>query len=97
LQKQIELRLPKNLFVFIIGNGLFVTLAVTAATSTAIVVICGLLRPAAAGAEQLTFALLLAWGEAMASGMLFSALVIFVPQLVRTYRQNLYLPPWRGI
>ena len=28
LQRQIELRLPRNLFVFIIGNGLFVTLFV---------------------------------------------------------------------
>jgi len=97
LQRQIAVRLPKNLFVFIIGNGLFVTLAVTAATSVTIVLLGGLLQPAAARAEQLAFALLLAWGEALASGMLFSALVVFVPQLVRTYRQDLYLPPWRGI
>jgi len=97
LQRQIELRLPKNLFVFIIGNGLFVTLAVTAATSATLVLVRGLLQPAAANTDQLAFALLLAWGEALASGMLFSALVIFVPQLVRTYQQDLYLPPWRGI
>jgi len=97
LQGQIESRLPRNLFVFIIGNGLFVSLAVTAATSTTLVFAGRLLQPVSPNIDQFAFALLLAWGEALASGMLFSALVIFVPQLVRTYRQDLYLPPWRGI
>ena len=43
--------------------------------------------------DPFVYALLLAWGEALASGMLFSALVIFSPHLVLTYRQDLYLPP----
>jgi len=95
LQGQIEQRLPKNVFVFMIGNGMFVTLAVTAATSTLLVAAGGLLRPATADLDQFAYALLLAWGEALASGMLFSALVIFGPHLVLTYRQDLYLPPRR--
>jgi uncharacterized membrane protein len=93
LQQQVERRLPKNLFVFIIGNGMFVTLAVTAATSALLLATGWLSRPASAGADQFAYALLLAWGEALASGMLFSALVIFGPHLVLTYRQDLYLPP----
>jgi uncharacterized membrane protein len=97
LQRQIEQRLPKNVFVFIIGNGLFVTLAVTAATSVLLVLGGWSLRPAGTPLDQLAYALLLAWGEALATGMLFSALVIFVPHLVLTYRQDLYLPPWRGL
>ena len=96
LRQQIERRLPRNLFVFIIGNGLFVTLAVTAAISLLFVCASWLSKPAAASIDQIAYALLLAWGEALASGMLFSSLVIFCPQLVLTYRQDLYLPPRRG-
>lgn len=96
LQRWIEARLPKNLFVFIIGNGLVVVLATTAATDIAqLLVATAVAAPAAA--EQLPdaigYALLLAWGEALASGMIFSALVIFRPNVVLTYRQDLYLPP----
>lgn len=97
LQGLLERRLPKNVFVFMIGNGMFVTLAVTAITSLSLVIASWLLRPAAASADQVAYALLLAWGEALASGMLFSALVIFGPHLVLTYRQDLYLPPRRGV
>ncbi len=97
LQRQVEQRLPRNLFVFIIGNGMFVTLAVTVATSALLLAAGGLSGPASAGADQFAYALLLAWGEALASGMLFSALVIFGPHLVLTYRQDLYLPPKRSL
>jgi uncharacterized membrane protein len=97
LQRLIERWLPRNIFVFIIGNGLFVTMAVTALASAL------LLAAAATGAhavlrqldEHIAYALLLAWGEALASGMVFSALVVFLPQAVLTYRQDTYLPPRR--
>jgi uncharacterized membrane protein len=97
LQRQVEQRLPKNVFIFMIGHGMFVTLAVTVATSTLLVAASWVLRPGPADLDQLAYALLLAWGEALASGMLFSALVIFGPHLVLTYRQDLYLPPRRGM
>lgn len=95
LQRQVVRRLPRNLFVFIIGNGLFVTLLVTAATSVALVAAAAAASQAAAAPDSATlgFALLLAWGEALLSGMIFSAMVVFVPHLVLTYRQDLYLPP----
>jgi uncharacterized membrane protein len=95
LQQQIEQRLPKNVFIFMIGHGMFVTLAVTIATSALLVAISWLLKSGPADLDQLAYALLLAWGEALATGMLFSALVIFGPHLVLTYRQDLYLPPRR--
>lgn len=97
LQRLIERWLPKNIFVFIFGNGLFVTLVVTALASAL------LLAASLAGAhaaprqlnEHLAYSLLLAWGEALVSGMIFSALVVFLPQAVLTYRQDSYLPPRR--
>jgi len=97
LQRQLELRLPKNVFIFMIGHGMFVTLAVTVATTALLVVVSWILKPGPADLDQLAYALLLAWGEALASGMLFSALVIFGPHLVLTYRQDLYLPPRRAL
>jgi uncharacterized membrane protein len=48
-------------------------------------------------ADHVAYSLLLAWGEAILSGMLFSALVLFTPQLVLTYRQDLYLPRRRAL
>ena len=97
LQRLIERWLPRNIFVFIIGNGLFVTMAATALASAL------LLAAASAGPqaalrqldEHIAYSLLLAWGEALVSGMIFSALVVFLPQIVLTYRQDTYLPPRR--
>lgn len=94
LQRQIERRLPKNLFVFIIGNGLFVTLVATACASLLIFgvsILESAVRPRLLG-DHLAYSLLLAWGEAMISGMLFSALVVFAPRAVLTYHQDMYLP-----
>jgi uncharacterized membrane protein len=88
-------RLPPNLFVFIIGNGMFVTLLVTAVVSMSFVVVAILVTGTAPPsiAELFAYSLLLAWGEALLSGMIYSALVVFVPGIVMTYRQNVYLPP----
>lgn len=99
LQQRLEQWLPKNLFIFIIGNGMFVTLAVTAATS---LLLTGAAAWQLASADSpalslltgdaVGYSLLLAWGESLVSGMMFSALVIFAPTLVLTYREDLYLP-----
>lgn len=99
LQRQLERRLPHNVFVFIIGNGLFVTLVVTAGTSALMLLVSALelaAVPRLVG-DHVAYSLLLAWGEALMSGMLFSALVVFTPHLVLTYRQDLYLPRRRAL
>lgn len=97
LQSIVVRRLPRNVFVFIIGNGLFVTLLATAATDLLMLAL-GALETAASGSlptDHIAYALLLAWGEALISGMLFSALVLFRPEAVLTYPLDLYLPPRR--
>lgn len=98
LQRRIERWLPHNVFVFIIGNGLFVSLATTVAASGAVLAVTALAQPAPQQllADHLAYVLLLAWGEALLSGMLFSALVIFAPRAVRTYDLDLYLPARRS-
>ena len=98
LQRQIERRLPKNLFVFIIGNGLFVTLRCDRwcqRTDSGSIDRRGGTATRALLGDHIAYSLLLAWGEAVISGMLFSALVVFAPRAVLTYRQDLYLPPKR--
>jgi len=93
LQRQLERRLPHNLFVFIIGNGLFVTLVATACSSGLILLVASLEADTVRGlGDHVAYSLLLAWGEALMSGMLFSALVVFLPDIVLTYRQETYLP-----
>lgn len=99
LQRALARWLPKNLFIFIIGNGLFVTLVATALTSEVLLLSSFALiaAPDTSGhlGEYIGYSLLLAWGEALVSGMIFSALVIFTPRLVLTYREDAYLPPRR--
>lgn len=95
LQRLIAKLLPRHLFVFIIGNGLFITAFAAAITSAAQLVPAFATPSAAASVDTgdlIGYALLLAWGEALASGMIFSALVVFRPQLVMTYAQDDYLP-----
>jgi uncharacterized membrane protein len=97
LQRLIERWLPRNIFVFIIGNGLFVTLAATALASVLLLAAASTGPQAALRQldEHIAYSLLLAWGEALLSGMIFSALVVFLPHVVLTYRQDTYLPPRR--
>ncbi len=94
LQRALERWLPKNVFVFIIGNGMFVTLAATAVTSLVLLTLSINIAtaPTTDYGDYVGYSLLLAWGEALLSGMIFSALVIFMPQVVLTYREDSYLP-----
>jgi uncharacterized membrane protein len=95
LRGQVERRLPHDPFVFMIGNGMFSTLGATVVARVAIVAACLLSEPFHAGfslGEYIGATLLLAWSEAIVSGMLLSALVVFLPQVVLTYRADLYAP-----
>jgi uncharacterized membrane protein len=94
LQRRLE-RLPPNLFIFIIGNGMFVTLLVTAIVSVSFIALAAFADGTPVSGDLFAYSLLLAWGEALLSGMIFSALVVFLPGVVMTYRQDVYLPPRR--
>lgn len=95
LQRAITRWLPHNVFIFMLGNGLFVVLLTTAVVSLARIAMALAIAPADVelqAGDAAAYALLLAWGEALLSGMLFSAFVIYFPHLVLTYDQDLYLP-----
>lgn len=93
MRRQIERRLPRNPFVFMIGNGMFATLAATALTRLALIAASLLAGPVHSSVAMGTYmgaTMLLAWSEAIVSGMLLSALVVFRPDVVLTFREELY-------
>lgn len=97
-QRWIESRLPHHLFVFIFGNGMFSSFICTAVTAMLLFLVSSAVESSWTRmdlAQYLGPILLLAWSEAIVSGMLFSALVIFAPQVVLTYTQDRYLPRTR--
>jgi len=96
LRRQIERYLPHNPFVFMICNGMFATLGATVLTRIALIAVSQAvdpLRPTFALGSYLGATMLLAWSEAIVSGMLLSALVVFLPEVVLTYREELYVRP----
>jgi uncharacterized membrane protein len=96
MQAALACWLPRNVFIFIIGNGTFVTFAAAALSMLAHLALRAALDSPAVhdnAADWIAYTLLMAWSEALLSGMLLSALVIYRPHLVMTYRQDLYLPP----
>jgi uncharacterized membrane protein len=98
-QRWIESRLPHNLFVFMIGNGMFTTLLATAVTGGLAFLVASTVGAAPGPIDVRQYfgpILLLAWSEAIVSGMLFCALAVFAPHLVLTYRQDRYLPALRS-
>lgn len=93
LRERIERHLPADPFVFMIGNGMFATLFATATTHLAIDGACLLARPYRGDVsvgDYLLATLLMSWSEAIVSGMLLSALVVFLPQVVLTFRPERY-------
>jgi uncharacterized membrane protein len=93
LRQQVERRLPHNPFVFMIGNGMFSILGATAVARLAIAgvsLLAGPVRATDTLGAYLGAAMLLTWSEAIVSGMLLSALVVFLPEVVLTFREDLY-------
>jgi uncharacterized membrane protein len=96
---QVERRLPRNPFVFMIGNGMFASLAATALTRLAIVAVCLAAAPFRATVtlgEYVAATMLLAWSEALLSGMVLTALVVFLPAVVLTLPRDVDAPARSG-
>jgi uncharacterized membrane protein len=83
--------LPHHLFVYILGRGFFATLLATALAGALSVAWRGTPDGMQTG-EVLVGHWLMAWGEAMATGMLVAVFVAFRPQWLPTYSDHLYLP-----
>lgn len=86
--------LPEHLFVYIMARGFFGT-----AIALSLAGIAGLLWQGRTGTLPLGDLMighwLIAWGEAVATGMITSVFVAFRPQWLLTYSDRLYLPTGR--
>jgi uncharacterized membrane protein len=87
----IRRRLPSHLFVYILGRGFIGTaLALMAAGATATFA-----RPLPEGTDAATMLVgtwLMAWGEALVTGMLTAIFVAFKPAWLLTWSDRRYLP-----
>lgn len=86
--------LPRNLFVFLLGCGLFglfFACAVQVVATAATVALLAPTLPPGFLDEFLPYALLLASGEAWLEGMLTTLLVVYVPGAVRLFDEAFYL------
>lgn len=86
--------LPRNLFVFLLGCGLFgifVACVVQVLASAAVTAWLAPSLPAGFVDDVLPYALLLASGEAWLEGMLTTLLVVYVPGSVRLFDEGFYL------
>jgi uncharacterized membrane protein len=88
-------RLSRHVFVYILGRGFLVTAAAVAAS--------GALRAWFAGAPAasdptllLTAGVMIAWGEAFATGALTAIFVAYRPEWLLTYSDARYLPRPEG-
>lgn len=84
--------LPHHLMVYILARGFGATLVGMALTGALWVVV----EPPPAGADAGTLFLgrwLMAWGDAVATGMLVSIFVAYRPEWLATYSDERYLPP----
>src|SRR5690606_6176626 len=83
--------LPFCLFVYILTRGFFTSLV--AITFTAIVLVWASHPPPGLEiSDWMRGHWMLAWGEAVATGMLVSIFVAFRPQWLLTYSDHRYLP-----
>jgi uncharacterized membrane protein len=83
--------LPPHLFVYILGRGFIGTALALMATGA----LATLARPLPAGTDAATMLLgnwLVAWGEALLTGMLTAIFVAYRPQWLLTWSDRRYLP-----
>ena len=99
LRRAADRWLPRNVFVFIFAAGFFAPGLAFAAT-----VVAAAAAHAAAGTVPwdriadgfLPFGLLLAWGEAFATGLLTAIFVVYEPRWMATFDDSRYLRPPGG-
>lgn len=94
LHQLIQRTLPRHLFIYIFGNGFFVSAVAMMAVGGASSLVfgaCGLYRGEYLLNEYLPYALLLAFSEAWLSGMLTTLLVVYRPGLLTSFEDDCYL------
>ena len=94
LQRLIQARLPRHIFVYIFvtcfGATLIANVVSTVSFALAYPWLSGT-EHASPPADFLAYRLLLCWGESMLTGMLMAIFVVYRPLWVSTFRDDIYL------
>lgn len=92
IMRATERFLPHHMFVYLLGNGFFGTLAILALTgSLSLSVHLAVATGTPVVGDTLAFMLLLAWGESFLTGFLLTIFTVYRPEWVLTFDDNLYL------
>jgi uncharacterized membrane protein len=94
IQRLVQARLPRNVFVYIFATGFAGTLAANVAAAVAfagMAWLAGASPQAAPAGDYLSYRLLLCWGESILTGMLVAVFVAYRPQWMTTFRDEIYL------
>lgn len=94
IYRLVDRHLPNHLFIYIFANGFFgAALAVSAVglVSTAFAALAGSYATEYLLRDYLPYYLLIAWAEALSSGMAVTLLVVYRPEWVSTFDDRRYL------
>jgi uncharacterized membrane protein len=84
--------LPHHLFVYLLGNGFFGTMAMLAVTGLISLGVQAMwVADAQVQADTVAYMLLLAWGESFLTGFLLTMFTVYRPQWVLTFDDDVYL------
>ncbi len=82
--------LPHHIFIYLLGNGFFGTMAMLAVTGM-VSVAAHVMWVAPVAADTIAYMLLLAWGESFLTGFLLTIFTVYRPEWVLTFDDDVYL------
>ena len=94
IYRLVDSKLPNHFFIYIFFNAFFgagVTIAVTGFAASWTLVLLGAYPLDYLLSNYLPYYLLMAWSEAMATGMIITVLVVYRPQWVATFDDKHYI------
>lgn len=94
IYRLVDGRMPNHFFVYIFFNAFFgaaVAMMTLGLASTGFIALAGVYTPDYLREEYLPYFLLIAWGEAFATGMLVTLMVVWRPEWVATFDDRRYL------
>lgn len=92
MMRATERFLPRHMFVYLLGNGFFGTMAMLAILNMlSFGVYYAMLTTVPVPNDILAYMLLLSWGESFLTGFLLTMFTVYRPEWVLTFDDNLYL------
>ena len=92
LMRATERFLPRHMFVYLLGNGFFGTMAMLAILNTlSLGVYYAMTATKPPGIDIVAYTLLLSWGESFLTGFLLTMFTVYRPEWVLTFDDNVYL------